>query len=622
MTHPDQLKTPAPAGRPEYGALDDFLLDAANWDPSIEQLLEDAIRHGTGSDPAAAAKRVLDERLLTEPGRLYRLVWLLAGAGGLDADDLPPGTGGPGQDRPGPPGEPPGATIQLTGRETESSVGRRAVTRRASGLGIVCITGQAGVGKTRLAREIVTAIGGEGYALRLEVSLSSAAPGIGDRQHATAPYDALLALLSQLGVRAADVPASLEGRRDRYAAELTDRRTVLLIDGAIDESQVIPLLPPGPGSVVVTNRVPMPRLFDWGDGHQLRLGPLNQAAARLLARRAFLALGIEPQERVLTAVYEWCHGVPGPTILVCRSIAVAAEAAGLTVEMLAEQLSAARREGADAAVLAGLLDEDQQAVMRALGLLQMPGADIEAVCLATGLDQDRARAALDRLTRIGLVSAGQPSQAWGLTPLAASCAEALALWQVPEEESECIIGPVIGLYQMRAENLRDMITASLPKSAAPLRAWAQERWQAEAAGMRAVLSAAADSGRPAQARQLAAAFMDVAAYAERCESGWRETEASIAPILRIASDADEPELAGRATEWLGREARLRGVPDQQPADWPAASQPGPQTGPAGDQGAAERAGAAAADVQTPLRWLDDQAPAAGPLLFGAGAGRP
>jgi hypothetical protein len=622
MTHPDQRRTPTPAGRPESGALHDFLLDAASWDPGIEQVLEDAVRDGSGSDQAAAARRVLHERLLTEPGMLYRLVQLLAGAGGLDAGDLPPGTGGPGQDRPVPPGEPPGATIQLTGRETESSVGRRAVTRRASGLGIVGITGQAGVGKTRLAREIVTAIGRERSALRLEVSLSSAAPGIGDRQRATAVHDALHELLTQLGVRAADVPASLEGRRDRYAAELAGRRAVLLIDGAIDESQVLPLLPAGPGSVVVTSRAPLPGLFDWGDGHQLRLGPLSRAAARLLAQRAFLALGIEPQERVLTAVHEWCHGVPGPTILACRLMAVAAEAGGLAVEMLAEQLSAARREGPGPAVLAGLLGEDQQTVMRALGLLQIPEAGIEAVSLATGLDRDRARAALDQLARIGLVSDQGSGQSWGLTPLAASCAEWLALWQVPEEEYEPIIGPVIGLYQMRAENLRDMITASLAESPAPLRAWAEEQWRAEAAGMRAVLSAAADSGRPAQARQLAAAFMDVAAYAEGRQSGWRETEASIAPLLRIASDADEPELAGRATEWLGREARLRGVPDPQPAIWPAVSQPGPQTGPGGDQGAAERVGAAAADVQTPLTWLDDQAPAAGPLLFGAGAGRP
>ena len=632
MTHPDQLRTPAPTGRPENGArydfllddflLDDFLLDAASWDPDIEQILNDVVRGGTGSDPAATANRVLEERRLTEPGMMYRLIWLLAGAGGLDAGNLPPGIGGPGRDQPGPSGEPPGTTIQLTGREEESTVACRAVTRRASGLGIVCISGSAGMGKTRLAREVITAIGGEGSVPRLKVSLSSAAPGIGDRQRATAAHDALLVLLTQLGVRAADVPVSLEGRRARYVAELADRQAIVLIDGAIDESQVIPLLPAGPGSVVVTSRVPLPRLFDWGDGHQLRLGPLNQAAARLLAQRAFLALGIEPQERVLTAVYEWCHGVPGPTILACRLMALAAGTGGLAIEMLSEQISAARRDCPGPAVLVDLLGEDQQAVMRALGLLQIPEAAIEAVCLATSFDRDHARAALDRLARIGLVSAGRSGQAWGLTPLAAACAELLALGQVPEEEFERIIGPVIGLYQMRAEHLRDMITASVPESLAPLRAWAEEQWQAEAAGLRAVLSAAADSGRPAQARQLAAAFMDVAAYAEGRESGWRENEASIAPILRIASDADEPELAGRAIEWLGREARLRGVPDQPSAVRPPVSQPVSQGDPAEDQGAKERADAAPVDVQTPLPWLDDHAPAAGPLLFGAGAGRP
>jgi hypothetical protein len=605
MTHPDQLKTPAPAERPGYGALDDFLLDTASWDPGIEQVLEEA-RRGADADLAAAARRVLDERLLTEPGMMYRLVWLLAGAGGLDAGDLPPGIGGPGTDRPDLPGEPQGMTIQLTGRETESSVGPRNATRRANGVGIVGISGQAGVGKTRLAREIATAIGGRGPVLRLEVSLSSAAPGIGDRQRATAAHDVLLRLLIQLGIRAADVPATLAGRRDRYAAELAGRRTVLLIDGAIDESQVIPLLPPGPGSVVVTSRVPLPGLSNWGDGHQFQLGPLSQAAARLLARRAFLALGIEPQERVLVAVHEWCRGVPGPTILVCRLMAVVAEAGGLSVEVLAERISAARRKGADAAVLADLLDQDQQAVMRALGLLQIPGAGIEAVCLGTGLDRDRARAALAQLARIGLVSDDGSDQAWGMTSLAASSAWVLALGQVQESEAEPIIGPVIGLYRLRAENLRDMMTASLPESMAPLRAWAEEQWRAEIAGVRAVLSAAADSSRPAHARQLAAAFMDIVAHTEGRESGWRETEASIGPVLRIASDAEDPELAGQAAGWLDGEARLLGVPD-----WPTPVRGCQQEPPAG-----------AADDRDAAAGIEDVAPAAGPLLFGAGAGRP
>ena len=51
-------------------------------------------------------------------------------------------------------------------------------------------------------------------------------------------------------------------------------------------------------------------------------------------------------------------------------------------------------EAVTAAVL-GLLGEDQQAVVRALGLLQLPEADIWVVCLSTGLSQDRARAALE-----------------------------------------------------------------------------------------------------------------------------------------------------------------------------------------------------------------------------------
>jgi hypothetical protein len=605
MEHPDQLKTPAPAGQRGYGDLDDFLWDAASWDPAAEQVLLDVCHHGTREELVAAARRLLDERLLTEPAMVDRLIWLLTEAGALDPGHLAAAAGEPGSTQPGAPGDPPGPAIPMTGRETESVWGQREATHRRDGLSIVCITGPAGIGKTRLARAIVEAIGGPQPSRRLEVSLSSAAPGNQDHQLATAPHAALLDLLIQAGMGASDVPATLEGRRACYLEMLAGQRAVLLIDGAIDESQVLPLLPPTRGSVVVTSRSALTGLSDW-DARYISLEPLNRAGSRQLAQHAFEALEAEAPDAVIAAICEWCAGVPGSIILVCRWMAATAAAEGLALETLTERIRAAHAEGARATAIFGLLQADQQAVVRALGWLQLPVADLTTVCLATGLSQDRAQAALDQLTRMGLTSSAAPT--WTMMPLAASWARVPGWGQVTDAEAEPILGPVLDLYRLRAENLRDVLTASPPGSLPVLRAWAEERWQAGQAGRSAILRAAAGSPCPALGRRLAAVVMDVAAYAEEGETGWHETEQSIGPVLRIANDAGDRQLEERALEWLRSADRRRGVPG------PGISGPGtPSVDPAG------------IPAPSGLTWLGSiatsglSAPPA--LLFGAGAYR-
>ncbi len=275
MDYPDQLKTPVRNERPGIDALDDFLWETASWDPAVEEFLEQARRVGADRGSAATARQLLDEQLVAEPAMIYRLVRLLAEAGELNPDHLAAACpGSPGGTRPGSGADPLGAALPLVGRETELFRGDRGATRRGAGVSVLCITGPAGIGKTRLARAIVTAIGRRApVGHQLEVSLRSAAPGPEYRQLAKAPYDALAELLAQLRVREADIPATLAGRRARYAAELADRRPVILLDGVIDESQVLPLLPPRQGSVVVTGRAPLTGLNAHDVRRALQPGP-------------------------------------------------------------------------------------------------------------------------------------------------------------------------------------------------------------------------------------------------------------------------------------------------------------------------------------------------------------
>jgi hypothetical protein len=283
-------------------------------------------------------------------------------------------------------------------------------------------------------------------------------------------------------------------------------------------------------------------------------------------------------------------------------MAATAQAEGLSLEAVADRLEAGRREDADPAALDDLLDEDQQAVMRVCGLLPVSGADIRTIQLGTGLSHDRAEAALYRLARLDLVGQGESGPAWVMTTLGACCAPVL----VPGPVQEAGYERILGLYRLRAESLREVIAVSLPEARSPLRAWAGDQWQAERAGMRALLNAAADSGRPALAHPLADAYMDIAAHAEGREHGWRETEDAVASVLAIAGDAGDSRLQDRAEGWLERETRLQGVAGLEPAGqadprpwWPSGAPEAPTT-------RVEQAAQA-----------DQVIPQTGPLLFGA-----
>ena len=567
MDYPDQLKTPVRNERPGIDALDDFLWETASWDPAVEEFLEQARRVGADRGSAATARQLLDEQLVAEPAMIYRLVRLLAEAGELNPDHLAAACpGSPGGTRPGSGADPLGAALPLVGRETELFRGDRGATRRGAGVSVLCITGPAGIGKTRLARAIATTIGRRVPAAdQLEVSLSRAAPGPGNHRLARTPHDTLAELLVQLGVPEPDIPVSFAGRHARYAAELADRRPVLVLDDVIDESQVLPLLPPRQGSVVVTSRAPLTALNDRG-AEPLPLGPLAPTWSRQLVRHVFTTFEIEADDRAADALHELCAGVPGPTILAARWLATAARTARPPVETLLQAMAEARDGEALTAAVLGLLDEDQQAVAWVLGLLQLPEADLWTVCLGTGLSQERARAALDQLTNMGVVGHGECDQTWVADSLVAD--SVLAPVQLPDPDFEHVLGPVVGLYGRRAETLRELISGPSEESFAALWAWAKERWQAERVNVSAALTAAAYSEKPALARGLAASFMDLADYGEEQPNGWRETEAPIAAVVRIASDASDHDLQARALRSLERQTKRQGEIATEPAGKP------------------------------------------------------
>ncbi|MEV7123424.1 AfsR/SARP family transcriptional regulator [Kitasatospora griseola] len=124
---------------------------------------------------------------------------------------------------------------------------------RPPSVGITVIEGMAGVGKTslavRVAHELVRA--GRFADLQLYANLRSFDP----HQDRAEPTDVLDGLLRVLGVDASRIPSRMDARAALFRDRLHGREALLLLDDALDEQQIRPLIPSGPGCLVlVTSR--------------------------------------------------------------------------------------------------------------------------------------------------------------------------------------------------------------------------------------------------------------------------------------------------------------------------------------------------------------------------------
>lgn len=161
----------------------------------------------------------------------------------------------------------------LHGRDRE--VTEAAAMLTDTGRVPVCVIhGMAGVGKTALAVNVAHRVRPSFPDGQLWIDLRSADAS------PVLPLDALGRFLRALGVPSATLPEDLDERAALYRSVMADRRVLVVLDNAVSESQVRPLLPGTPGSaVLMTSR-------EWlgaADARHLRLDVLSaEAAIRLI----------------------------------------------------------------------------------------------------------------------------------------------------------------------------------------------------------------------------------------------------------------------------------------------------------------------------------------------------
>lgn len=233
------------------------------------------------------SRKALGEELGIDPGRLLRRVHEAVLRGderlasvateSLDGDWVPspePRVEA-GRAAAATPRELPADVAGFTGREGEL---RELEAARLGGedegipaAPVVVISGMAGVGKTASAVHWARRIAGDypDGQLYLDLRGHSGLPAL-------RPIEALTAMLRSLGLDSGQVPAEPDQAAARLRTETAGKRMLVLLDDASSVEQVLPLLPGGPGSlVVVTSRRRLEGLVARHGAFLLDLAPLT-----------------------------------------------------------------------------------------------------------------------------------------------------------------------------------------------------------------------------------------------------------------------------------------------------------------------------------------------------------
>jgi len=275
---------------------------------------------------------------------------------------------------------------------------------------IAVISGTAGAGKSSLALHWARRTADRFPDGQFWVNLRGY-----DHRPAMTSGQALTLFLRALGVPGGTIPPDVEGQSALYRSLMDGRRTLVVVDNASAAEQVRPLLPGGPGNVVVvTSRNQLTGLVAVEGAHTVALDLFTAGEGRELLTRRLGAERVLAEPAAVREIVARCAGLP---LALALAAARAAQRPASPLAALAEQLRAARDgldefASPDAATDVRAvfhcsyrtLSEPAARLFRLLGL--HPGPDLAGDALASlaGAPPAEVRPALAELVAAHLVT--------------------------------------------------------------------------------------------------------------------------------------------------------------------------------------------------------------------------
>ncbi|MFG1945745.1 tetratricopeptide repeat protein [Nonomuraea sp. NPDC048826] len=374
---------------------------------------------------------------------------------------------------------------------------------------IVAIDGMAGIGKTTLAVHAGHRLAGRFPDGQVFIDLHGFTRGV--RQ--VEPDHALDRMLRALGLPGAQIPRDLDARAACFRTRLADKRMLLVLDNALDEDQVQPLLPGAPGCLVlITSRRTLSGI-DGGRQLSLDILPTSDASA-LFTRIA----GRDGPPEVVEEIVELCGRMP----LAIRIAAARLRARpSWTARYLATRLHDGRRRLAElntgSRSFSSAVDlsydhlrPDQQRLYRLLGLHPGPDFGTQAAAALIQASEPEVERLLDDLTGCHLLHEPSPGRFRFHDLIRAHAADTAQ--RVETQESRRIA--LKSLYDHYTEAAAAVASASSPPEPRQAAAWLAD----EIANLLAVAHDAAENASPEHTMRLSAILYDYlhthARYAE------------------------------------------------------------------------------------------------------------
>ncbi len=200
----------------------------------------------------------------------------------------------------------PASIADFTGRHEQLAGIRAALSDGTDpagrfGMRIVAISGKGGVGKSTLAVRAAHELRDVYPDGHLYADLQ-APPGT-DRVSA-----ALDRFLRALGVDGSAIPEEVEEKADMYRSRIADDRVLVVLDGATNEDEVMPLLPAGPGcAVIVTSRA---RLSGLPGAHLVDIDPFDVELSLEMLAKIIGAERMAAERAAAVELVEFCGHLP------------------------------------------------------------------------------------------------------------------------------------------------------------------------------------------------------------------------------------------------------------------------------------------------------------------------